>query len=119
MIISMKYDTGKAGEEYAARQLKRMGYRIITRNYHSRFGEIDIIAEKCPYIVFVEVKTREAESLVTPLEAVTGKKQQKLAATASRYLAEHPTGMQPRFDVAAVHTQNGKIIGWDYLQNAF
>ncbi|MBQ2420070.1 MAG: YraN family protein, partial [Clostridia bacterium] len=49
--------TGSAGEEYAAEVLTRKGYEIITRNYRSRFGEIDIICKNDKFIAFVEVKT--------------------------------------------------------------
>lgn len=115
----MKVNTGKAGEDYAARQLKKMGYRIIDRNYHSRFGEIDIIAENGRYIVFIEVKTREAGSMVTPIEAVSWHKQQKIIITAQKYLASNPTELQPRLDVAALETKNGRIVGFEYLENAF
>ena len=52
----MKTDSGKAGEDHIARWLEKRGYHILARNYHSRFGEIDIIAQQGPYLAFVEVK---------------------------------------------------------------
>ena len=115
----MERGSGKTGEDYAARRLKGMGYRILARNYRCRFGEIDMIAENRKYIVFVEVKTREYGSLGAPMEAVTPQKQRKIILTAQCYLAAHPSGLQPRFDVAAVTTQNVRIAGWDYLEHAF
>lgn len=53
----------KEAEEAAARFLKRKGYRIIERNYRTRFGEIDIVARYDGYLVFVEVK-RDRKSVV-------------------------------------------------------
>ena len=47
---------GGAGEEAAAKYLRRKGYKILERNYHIRGGELDIIAQKDGYIVFVEVE---------------------------------------------------------------
>lgn len=110
---------GKAGEDHIARWLEARGWEIAARNFHSRYGEIDIIAQRPPYIAFVEVKAREAGSLVPPFEAITPQKQRKILATAQEYLAQHPTGLQPRFDAAAVHLRNGAVVGEDYLENAF
>lgn len=115
----MDRGSGKAGEEYVCRLLKRRGYRILVQNYRCRFGEIDIIAEKRPYIVFVEVKTREKGSLASPWEAVTPEKQRKIIRTAEWYLSSHPIQLQPRFDVAAVETENGRMTGTEFLENAF
>ena len=115
----MDKGTGRAGESHIAKFLEGRGCRILKRNYRCRFGEIDIIAENDAYLLFVEVKTREEGSLVNPFEAVTPAKQQKIVLTAGQYLVEHPTGKQPRFDVGAVLTRRGRIIGEDYLENAF
>ncbi len=115
----MNLGTGQKGEAHIAKLLKRKGFRVLEKNYHSRFGEIDIIAENRQYIVFVEVKTREKKGLVAPFEAITPAKQRKLILTAEQYLAKHSTSLQPRFDAAAVYTENGKITGEEYLENAF
>ena len=71
--------TGSAGEEYAAEVLTRKGYEIITRNYRSRFGEIDIICKNDKFIAFVEVKTRGRNAVILGREAVTPSKQRKTA----------------------------------------
>ena len=67
----MVQNTGRTGEEYTAQWLREQGFSIIAQNYHSRYGEIDIIAEDGEYIVFTEVKVRRRGSMVSPLEAVT------------------------------------------------
>lgn len=56
-------EKGRLGEEYAARLLEREGYRILSRNFHTRYGEIDLIAQKGEILAFIEVKTRAADSL--------------------------------------------------------
>lgn len=62
---------GKIGEKLAAEYLEKHGYEIITTNFYTKRGEIDIIARKDNEIVFVEVKTRSSDSFGKPVEAVT------------------------------------------------
>ena len=54
----MKKELGRQGEEKAACYLVEQGYKIIARNYYTRWGELDIICTKGKDIYFVEVKTR-------------------------------------------------------------
>lgn len=115
----MGESSGQAGETYAAEWLNRHGYRILSRNYHSRYGEIDIIAADSKYIVFVEVKTRQSSGIASALEAVTPQKRRKIITTARIYLAQSGNPLQPRFDVAAVITLGGKPMGLKYFPNAF
>lgn len=114
-----KSETGKIGENAVSEYLVNKGCRIITRNYRIKGGEIDIIASKDGYIIFVEVKTRKPNSLCGAFEAVTQKKRNLIIKTAIRYMYENPTNLQPRFDIAAVTALNGRIIDIDYLENAF
>lgn len=117
--MTARASAGRAGEDYAAKKLEELGYAIVARNYHSRYGEIDIIAENGEYLVFVEVKARKAGSLSSPLEAVTPQKQRRLILTAQAYLAASPSEKQPRFDVAAVTLEGSRVTGWEYVENAF
>ena len=91
----------------------------MERNWHSRYGEIDIIAENEEYLLFVEVKTRRAGSMVPGELAVTPQKQQKLRLTAESYLLEYPTDRQPRFDVAALIVEGDKLLDFTYYKSAF
>ncbi len=93
---------GLAGEVLAARFLRDKGYTVLSSNYRSRFGEIDIIAVDRKQLVFVEVKTRADDSYIEPKEAVTLAKQRKLLRTAAHYLQAYPSNLQPRFDVVEV-----------------
>lgn len=97
---------GSAGEEAAARALETEGYRILERNYLSRVGEIDIIAEKDADIVFVEVKTRRGAVYGRPCEAVNARKRQRLRNAAICYLRDRQKGKgtygRMRFDVVEI-----------------
>ena len=96
---------GAAGEVLAARFLRDKGFEILASNFRCRHGEIDIIASDRAYIAFVEVKTRQSDSLYTPREAVTIQKQRRLISTAGFYLSRYPVSLQPRFDVIEVVTK--------------
>ena len=113
---------GSLGEQYAAQALQKKGYRIAEMNFRCRYGEIDIIAEKDGYIAFVEVKTRAANSLYSPGEAVTASKQRKIITTAQHYLLQSQSKLQPRFDVFEVVTASKndfRVIKSDHIENAF
>ncbi len=99
---------GAVGEVLAARYLRRKGYTILSANYRTRFGEIDIIAANKKYIAFVEVKQRGSAAIYTPQEAVTPVKQRKLLRTALLYLQTHADiDLQPRFDVISIVMADG------------
>lgn len=98
---------GAWGEAQAAQYLRRKHYRIIAANYYSRFGEIDLIARTGKYLVFVEVKLRKSARFALAREYVNRSKQDRIRMTASVYLSEHPTGLQPRFDVIEVYAPQG------------
>lgn len=113
---------GKWGEQLVAEDLRKKGWRIVEVNFRCRHGEVDIIAANRSYLAFVEVKLRRSDRFGQPREFVTGEKQRKLRATAEFYLAEHPTRLQPRFDVAEVHAPQGmKTVSPPiiYMENAF
>ena len=114
--------TGANGETRVASFLRKQGYKILNRNYSCRFGEIDIIAEKDEFIVFVEVKTRKKDSLTTAAESVNAFKQQRILKTAEDYIVKTYCDLQPRFDVAEVYVseEDGKIkYSLHYIKNAF
>lgn len=110
---------GVLGEDYAAGVLEDLGYEILARNFHSRFGEVDIIAQKGGIIAFIEVKTRKTGSMVPGIEAVTRSKQRKIIATAICYMRACRCNLQPRFDVFSVVTNGGAAVSHDYIEGAF
>jgi putative endonuclease len=112
-------ELGRRGEELAAAHLAQKGYQIIRRNYETKRGEIDIIAQDRETTVFVEVKTFQDNSWegVTPAVNVTPAKQKQVIQTARYYLAE--IGREPhcRFDVVAVVTSPELVI--EHFEGAF
>lgn len=112
--------TGAFGEDSVVKYLKKQKYKIVERNFVSRFGEIDIIAKNKEFLAFVEVKTRKENNLVSGVSAVDSIKQQKIILTAEYYLSQNETALQPRFDVAEVtYAQNSKNFEINYIENAF
>ena len=114
-------DKGHRGEALAAKQMEKMGYEILERNFHALKAEIDIIAKKDNTIVFTEVKYRQSEEMGTPGEAVGYQKQQNIIRAAKVYIAQKclmEKGYDFRFDVAEVLTQDGKTY-FRYTEDAF
>ena len=110
--------TGREGEDVAAAYLEGKGFSVIGRNYHTRYGEIDIIVEDDEYMVFVEVKARSSERGVMALESVTPAKRGRLRKTAEIWLATHENKRQPRFDVIEVYRMDEKTR-INHIENAF
>ncbi|OOB77558.1 MAG: YraN family protein [Epulopiscium sp. Nuni2H_MBin001] len=104
---------GKQYEQLAADYLCNCGYTILNLNYRTRFGEVDIIAQKDNCIIFVEVKYRANTKYGNPCEAVNYYKQKKLIATAQLYLCSGDD-RQCRFDI--IEITGGTIR---HLINAF
>ena len=100
-------ELGRFGEERAARYLRLRGYRIVETNYTCRAGEIDLIACRGRYIVFVEVKLRKNAVFAEAREFVTRSKQKRIILAAKYWLSRHPTELQPRFDVVEVYAPDG------------
>lgn len=114
-----KKQLGYFGEEAICNYLIKKGYKIISRNFTVKGGEIDIIASIKDIIAFVEVKTRHINSLVNGFEAVTKSKQKLIIKAATKYLFAYPCDLQPRFDVVEVQVDNEKVAKIDYIENAF
>ncbi len=110
---------GAQGEDFAAKTLAELGYKILERNFSSKYGEVDIIATQGDILAFVEVKTRKENSMVSGVLAVTAAKQRKIIATALWYMNIHTLDLQPRFDVFSVITRGKDIISHSYLEGAF
>ncbi|PAV26051.1 putative endonuclease [Tamilnaduibacter salinus] len=112
--------TGQAAEEAAERYLRRRGLRIVSRNFHCRGGEVDIIGYDEKQLVFVEVRYRGQGSLEGALESVTVRKQQRLIRAASWFLQRHRLWDTPcRFDVLAMTPGRIRRYRAQWIQNAF
>ncbi len=112
---------GAQGERYAARYLRKRGYKILEQGHRQRRGEIDIVAVDQDTIVFVEVKTRNSGRHGTPAQAVDATKQRFLTRAALIYLKKHGLLELPcRFDVIAIVWPPGqRKPKLQHFQNAF
>lgn len=112
---------GALGEQAAARYLREKGYELISANYKTKFGEIDIIVKKDDYIVFVEVKTRQLNTLVAPYLAVNEVKQKKIIQTASSFIKSNQqySKFSYRFDIIEIFTDGLKVVNVNHLENAY
>jgi putative endonuclease len=99
--------TGAWGERIAAEYLVKKRYKLVAANYRCRFGELDLIVRNRTHLVFVEVKLRKNASFAAAREYVDLRKQEKLRTTASLYLSQNPTKLQPRFDVIEIYAPDG------------
>ena len=99
--------TGAWGEALAAEYLRKKRYELVAAGYRTRFGEIDLIVKNRKYLVFVEVKLRKSGDFAKALEYVDRRKQDKIRITASMYLAQNTTELQPRFDVIEIYAPEG------------
>lgn len=109
---------GSKGEDLAAKFLKDRGFKILSKNFKTPIGEVDIIAEHRKTIVFVEVKTRTNTAFGKPFEAVNLRKREKLKKLALFYIKHHRSDMPVRFDVLSIEMdgENGRI---EHIEDAF
>ena len=114
-----RLDLGKLGEELALKEIKRLGYRSIIRNYRCTLGEVDIIAKDGDCLVFIEIKTRRAKSIGLAKEAVDTRKKRQLSKVALAYMKNNNCcDVKSRFDVVAV-TLNKDRASIEVIKNAF
>lgn len=112
-------EKGKYGENLTVEYLKNHNVDIVTTNYHSRYGEIDVIAKDDKFIMFVEVKLRKKGAMVNAGEAVVKSKQEKIIKTAYDYLLKNKIELQPRFDVSKIEISEENEVSLCYIKNAF
>jgi len=112
---------GDRGEGAACELLKKKGCRILETNYSFSGGEIDIIARQGEYIIFAEVKTREASAFGTPSLWVDVRKQRKIIKAARVYMEQNDLTLQPRFDIIEIvyDRRSGMIVSADHTAGAF
>ena len=119
-MVNERKKLGNRGEKIAAKLLRKQGYRIIEKNYHSRLGEIDIVAKEDESIVFVEVKTRCSTDFGLPEEALSYDKRRRLSKLALGYLAHRRIkDTNCRFDVVSILMDNNRANHIKLIKNAF
>jgi len=106
---------GQSAEKRAERLLAAHGLTCVARNWHCRFGEIDLIMQDGETRVFVEVRARSRADFGGAVASVTPAKQKKLIAAARLYLSTLNTLPPCRFDVVAL---SGDATP-EWIKNAF
>ena len=113
---------GQHGEDLAAEHLARRGFRILERNFRTRWGELDIVAFDGRVLAFCEVKTRRATSR-SPFESIRTQKRSQVRRMAGQWLRErtdHPYAKVLRFDAVAVTLDAaGRLVALEHLEGAF
>lgn len=108
---------GAQAERRAADFLQQQGLKLITQNYRSRFGEIDLIMQDGGVLVFVEVRQRGNTNFGGAAGSIDHHKQQRLISTAQHYLAQLRHTPPCRFDAVLMEDAEGRNLQW--LKNAF
>jgi len=108
-------------ERECRRYLTRQGLHLLQTNYRSPYGEIDLVMEHGPTLVFVEVRFRNTHRFGGALESVDRGKRLRLRRSAEHYLQQHPgNSLRPcRFDIVAVTREPGADADIQWIQNAF
>ena len=109
---------GDIGEKYVAQMLKNKNFTILVQNYRTRWGEVDLIAQRQDLVVFVEVKTRK-KAYFPISNVVTLRKQRKITRVAQHFIVQNNVVDKVcRFDVAMVIVDGGSYE-IEYIENAF
>ena len=120
-------ETGRAGELAAFFYLRRLGYKVVARDWKSPRapGDIDLIAWDGDELCFVEVKTRTSREVATAEAAIDEHKRQTLRRLAGHYVRNLPEGILSRFDVVSIYYEpaqgkhNAKTADIELFRNAF
>lgn len=107
---------GGGAEALAAALLERAGLTILERNYRCRFGEIDLVAQCGPTLVFVEVRARRSEAFGGAAGSITRAKRRRLLAAARHYLAARGGDRPCRFDVVLARGEGPEL---EWVRDAF
>jgi putative endonuclease len=110
-------NAGLAAEKLAATFLAERGLKLVTQNFHCRFGEIDLVMTEATTLVFIEVRLRSNARFGSAALSITPQKQQKLILTAQYYCQQHAIQSPCRFDVILMHKAELSAIEW--IKNAF
>ncbi len=116
--MSESHSLGQTGESLAVSFLEKAGYKIRHRNWKYGKREIDIVAEKDDFIVFVEVKTRTDDKWMDPRDAITREKQKSIIYAADWYIRINNINKESRFDVIIVMGKE-EPFSIDHIENAF
>ena len=118
-MTKQRQDLGALGEDLALKEITRLGYKCIARNYRCPLGEIDLIAKERDSLVFIEIKTRRGRSTGYAKEAITRRKKIQLSKVALAYMkSNNCSDTKSRFDVVAISLMGDKEE-IEVIRNAF
>jgi putative endonuclease len=112
-------ELGTIGEEAAVDFLINQGYVILDRNWHYGSLELDIVALDGDFLAIVEVKMRDYNYLVSPMDAVNKTKQKNLINAANGYIKKFKRHEEVRFDIVSITHHNGEILNVELVKYAF
>ena len=118
--MTSRRSLGDFGERVARAHLEANGYRILATNFRVREGEVDIVAERDGVVAFVEVKTRRGDAMGSALEAIDGRKAQRLLLVAEAFAEQHPD-LPPdrRIDLIAIDLDaGGRVVSLQHIESA-
>ena len=117
METIMSQAKGLIAEQWALRYLQKQGLNYLVKNYSCRWGEIDLIMEEDPYLVFIEVRARNNKNFGGAAASVTFSKQKKIIKTAQWYMQVNKIQNKPvRFDVVCLDGQAPEV---NWIKDAF
>lgn len=117
--MSTKKETGNFGEEKAVEYLLNKDYQILATNWRFLKAEIDIIAKKGDWLIFVEVKTRSTTDFGNPEEFVSIRQQKLIINAAHEFIVKNYRDEEARFDIISIIASNGVVQRVEHLENAF
>jgi putative endonuclease len=118
--MSTAAEIGTYGERVAAAYVRRHGYRVLTRNFKTERGEIDLVCRQGDVLAFVEVRTRAGDLFGRPSETIDARKEEALHSAARDYLRLlDRDDLTHRFDAVEVRMKAGEVPVCTLLSNIF
>ncbi|HVO45521.1 MAG TPA: YraN family protein [Steroidobacteraceae bacterium] len=114
-------DVGRIAEQVAASWLTERGWRLVTRNFNRRVGELDIVAQQGRVLAVIEVRTRANDEYGGAAASVTARKQRRVLRATEQLLQQRRDlcGLLVRFDVMVVHEPHASQPRVEWIQHAF
>src|SRR4051794_24428739 len=119
-MSTRRRDAGQAGEAFVTGRLQRAGYQILDRNWHCRWGELDVVALEGNILVVVEVRVRTQSRYAAADDTVGPAKLARIMSAAVAYVEEHPEHRERiwRVDLVAITLRpDGVIDAYRHYQN--
>lgn len=111
-------EKGRVAEEKALAYLQEQGFKLVSKNYSCRLGEIDLILRDKESLVFVEVRSRASAQFGGGIASITYAKRQKIIKSALHYLMVHKefSKCAMRFDVISIDGTSASVT---WVRDAF